>query len=319
MSSSPACTAVEAARAFISYRRDDAAGYAGRLEEALERRLGPGSVFRDILDIAPGDDYAASIGARLAGAWTVLVLIGPRWAGGDTVGQRRIDRADDLVRIEVAMALHGGRRVVPVLLAGTPMPAAASLPDALKPLAERNAMVLGEAHWEADVDRLAALIGGGTTLPKRRRAVLGAAAAVAAVAMAIGAAAWWGRPPDAAQALLGEWQGDVRYDWGDRHVERFVFRRHAGELTGTASFLGYPRAIERLRLTGANLHFDTHSLESVGDSTRQLTHRYAAELQGRPPDEQLVFRLQISGGHGSHAPLDFVARRVGPEGAAGRP
>ena len=30
-------------RVFISYRRDDAAGYAGRLEEALERRLGHGS------------------------------------------------------------------------------------------------------------------------------------------------------------------------------------------------------------------------------------------------------------------------------------
>src|SRR5687768_8355101 len=61
-------------RIFISYRRDDAAGYAGRLEEALEKRLGPSSVFRDVLDIPPGDDFVTAIRARLAGARAVLVL-----------------------------------------------------------------------------------------------------------------------------------------------------------------------------------------------------------------------------------------------------
>ena len=55
-------------RVFISYRRDDAAGYAGRLEEALERRLGHGSVFRDVLDIEPGEDFVKAIRARLHGA-----------------------------------------------------------------------------------------------------------------------------------------------------------------------------------------------------------------------------------------------------------
>ena len=31
------------ARVFLSYRRDDVAGYAGRLEDALEQRLGRGA------------------------------------------------------------------------------------------------------------------------------------------------------------------------------------------------------------------------------------------------------------------------------------
>ena len=60
-------------RVFISYRRDDAAGYAGRLEEALERRLGRGSVFRDVLDIAPGEDFVAghprAAGRRARRCW----------------------------------------------------------------------------------------------------------------------------------------------------------------------------------------------------------------------------------------------------------
>jgi hypothetical protein len=88
-------------RVFISYRRDDAAGYAGRLEEALEKRLGHGSVFRDVLDIPPGEDFVAAIRARLAGAQAVLVLIGPRWAGGEAPGPRRIgDGEDELPTIE---------------------------------------------------------------------------------------------------------------------------------------------------------------------------------------------------------------------------
>ncbi len=105
-------------RVFISYRRDDATGYAGRLEDALERRLGRGSVFRDVQDIPPGADFVAAIHARLAGAQSVLVLIGPRWAGDGAPGQRRIDDEGDFVRLEVEVALDSGTRVVPVLLPG---------------------------------------------------------------------------------------------------------------------------------------------------------------------------------------------------------
>ena len=65
-------------RVFISYRRDDAAGNSGRLQEALAKRLGRGTDFRDVIDISPGEDFVAVIRGRLAGAQTVLVLIGAR-------------------------------------------------------------------------------------------------------------------------------------------------------------------------------------------------------------------------------------------------
>lgn len=297
---------------FISYRRDDAEGYAGRLEESLERLLGKGSVFRDVLDIAPGDDFAATIRTRLSTAQTVLVLIGPRWAGGETAGQRRIDDANDFVRLEVAVALDSGKRVVPVLLGGTPMPAASALPDDLEALARRNAMNLGDAHWDDDVMRLVAATGLPAGAGRRKWALVGAAAVL------LGGALFWLRPligADPTQQLLGSWQGSVRYDWGDRYDERFEFTRHAGDLGGTATFLGYPRAIRNLHIEGSNLHFETHSIESMGDSTKQLTHRYAAELQGSGAQQVLRFRLLISGGHSSYRPIDFDARRV----AAGAP
>ena len=260
---------VGANRVFISYRRDDAAGYAGRLEEALEQRLGRGSVFRDVLDIAPGADFVEANRQRLAGAQTVLVLIGPRWAGGDAAGTRRIDDAQDFVRLEVQEALASGAMVIPVLLPGARMPAEAELPEPLRPLARRNAMSLGDTHWGADIDRLLAAVGV-TPSPRFRPWALGAAL----LAVAVAGGGWLlrspppqeaPRPPDAAERLIGVWVAPVRYGWGDRHEERFEFKRHAGELTGTAGFLGYPRAIQRLRIDGLNVHFQTHSNSSMGN------------------------------------------------------
>jgi hypothetical protein len=300
-------------RVFISYRRDDAAGYAGRLEEALEQRLGRGSAFRDVLDIPPGADFVEAIRQRLAGAQTVLVLIGPRWAGGDGSGQRRIDDAKDFVRLEVQVALEGGARIIPVLLPGARMPAEAELPDALKPLARRNALGLSDPNWAADVDRLVAAIG---IAPPRRiwpwalGAALLAAALVGSWCLLRPVTVPPASAPDISARLIGSWVGPVRYSWGAQHDERFEFKRHAGQITGTADFLGYPRAIEELRMEGPNLHFKTHSQSSMGSETRELTHAYAVELRGQPPDEVLAIRLQSSGGFSSEKPLEFEARRV---------
>jgi hypothetical protein len=296
-------------RVFISYRRDDAAGYAGRLEEALEKRLGRGSVFRDVLDIAPGADFVAAIRQRLGGAQTVLVLIGPRWAGGDTPGARRIDDAQDIVRLEVQEALASGAHVIPVLLPGATMPGEAELPDALRPLARRNAMNLGDTHWGADIERLVTSI---VVTPPRRIWPWALGAALLAAALVGG---WCllrpppAPPPDASERLIGVWTAPVRYSWGASFEERFEFKRHAGQITGTAGYLGYPRAIEQLRITGPNIHFQVHSQSSMGNETRELTHAYAIELRGQPPDEVLAIRLQSSGGFRSEKPLEFEARR----------
>ncbi|MEO8123128.1 MAG: toll/interleukin-1 receptor domain-containing protein [Burkholderiales bacterium] len=301
-------------RIFISYRRDDAAGYAGRLEEALEKRFGRGSVFRDVLDIPPGEDFVAAIRARLASAQAVLVLIGPRWAGGEPAGQRRIDDEGDFVRLEVAVALESGARVVPVLLPGAEMPAEADLPLPLKPLARRNALSLSDANWDAEIGRLADAIG----LARQRNVWPWALGGTAVAASVIAALSWlqpW-VPADPSSRLLGSWQAEVEYGWGAKHDERFEFKRHAGQLAGTASFLSYPRAIEKLEFDGSNLRFETHTQQSMGTETREVTHHYSAELRGQPPDERLALRLQTSGSFDSDKPLEFEARRVAASAAA---
>ena len=66
---------------FLSYRREDSAGFAGRLADRLEAEFGAGSVFRDVDDIRPGEDFQSAIDNQLQAVDAVLVMIGPALAG----------------------------------------------------------------------------------------------------------------------------------------------------------------------------------------------------------------------------------------------
>ena len=66
---------------FITYRREDSAGYAGRLHDALRERIGRDRVFMDIVDIGPGVDFVEAIERAVASATVVIVVIGWQWLG----------------------------------------------------------------------------------------------------------------------------------------------------------------------------------------------------------------------------------------------
>ncbi len=138
---------------FLSYRRDDAAGWAGRLYEYLVREWGPDEVFMDIDAIAPGEDFRKAISSTMDVSDTVLVVIGPSWVNAtDHAGRRRLDDERDTHRAEVAAALQAQDvRVIPVLVGGAAMPVAPQLPDALQELAYRNAAVIDDRRFPADV------------------------------------------------------------------------------------------------------------------------------------------------------------------------
>jgi hypothetical protein len=146
-------------RIFLSYRRGDTAGHVGRLYDELVRYFGKARVFMDIDGIAPGEDFVNVLDARLRDAAVVLVVIGPRWAGVDAEGRRRLDNPNDFVRLEVTAALRRADvALVPVLCDGAEMPAEGSLPEPLTPLARRNAMVVSDLRWQHDVRQLVAAI-----------------------------------------------------------------------------------------------------------------------------------------------------------------
>jgi hypothetical protein len=145
---------------FISYRRGDASGYAGRLREALDRRLGEGQVFRDADAIEPGQDFVQAIETRVGECAALLALIGQEWLHAtNAAGQRRLDLADDFVTLEIAGALKRSEAlVVPVLVEGARMPAADELPPSIRSLAHRQAVTIRDETWDEDVDRLASVL-----------------------------------------------------------------------------------------------------------------------------------------------------------------
>ena len=139
---------------FISYRREDTAGRAGRLFDALVGRFGERDVFQDVAGIAPGADFDRAIDAAIHRSDVVLVIIGEDWATLSGPAGRRLDAHDDYVRREVAAALTSGVPVVPVLVGGATMPVAAQLPDDLAPLARRQAVIVRDDTWHQDIDAL---------------------------------------------------------------------------------------------------------------------------------------------------------------------
>jgi len=138
---------------YLSYRRKDAAAYAGRLFDHLGQHFGPGSVFRDIDTIRRGEDFAQVIESALNASDVVLVVIGNTWATGQD-GLRRLDDPEDWVRLEVAAALRRNVLVVPVLVDGARIPEPATLPEELRALCRRHACELSDLRWAFDVGEL---------------------------------------------------------------------------------------------------------------------------------------------------------------------
>lgn len=140
---------------FISYRRDDTAGYAGRLFDSLKQRCGTSHVFMDVTSIDPGSDFITVIQQAVSSCDALIALIGRQWLSiTDAQGHRRLDNPQDLVRLEIDTALSRNIQVIPALVQGTPMPRQENLPNDLGDLARRNALELSDTRWEFDVERL---------------------------------------------------------------------------------------------------------------------------------------------------------------------
>jgi hypothetical protein len=140
---------------FISYRRDDVRGYAGRLSDALTDHFGDASIVRDIEALAPGVDYVEQIDRFISACDILLLLIGRDWLTiADDQQQRRIDDPTDEHRIEIAAALQRGLLVIPVLMDNARMPRLHDLPDEIAPLARRQSFEISEVRWKYDVQRL---------------------------------------------------------------------------------------------------------------------------------------------------------------------
>jgi len=140
---------------FISYRRDDTEGQAGRLFQDLSDTFGSETVFMDVSGIEPGIDFRRAIEKQTESCGVLLALIGRNWLTvTNPDGTRRLDDSNDVVRFETASALRRDIPVIPVLVQGARMPRAEDLPDDLKDLAFRNGVEITHARWDSDMQLL---------------------------------------------------------------------------------------------------------------------------------------------------------------------
>ena len=137
---------------FISYRRDDSEGEAGRLYDDLTRAFGNDAVFMDVAGIKPGVDFRKAIEDSVASCGVFLAVVGPTWASiTGTDGTRRLDDPNDFVLLEIASALKREVPVIPVLVHDAKMPAATLLPESLQSFAYHNSVEISHARWSSDV------------------------------------------------------------------------------------------------------------------------------------------------------------------------
>jgi TIR domain len=144
-----------AGRIFLSYRRDDSGGQAGRLSDRLVPEFGRDNLFLDIDSIPLGVNFVKRLTAEVAACDILIALIGPRWLDTrNDRNERRIDQPNDFVRIEIAAALQRDIPVIPALVDGAALPRPELLPDDVKDLALRNGIELHHTSFHSDVDRL---------------------------------------------------------------------------------------------------------------------------------------------------------------------
>ena len=335
---------------FISYRRDDAAGYARALYDRLVQHFSSERVFMDVDAIEPGLPFDEVIQQALSRCEVLLVVIGRRWLDPQPGLGSRLENPEDFVRLEIAAALARDIRVIPVLLDGATMPTPADLPDPLQALTRRNAIEVSNSRFRADSERLIAIVrkvlgesdGPGPLAPARKGTYLryGLSGGVA-VGVLMAMVYFWG-PHQAPESLVpanrpqnaddggtnsgrsirdrrpeinGVWEADVSYDWPNaRYTERFDFRGEGDEVYGTASFLGKRRGILEGRIEKDRLRFITRTQEVLGDwqNPKDVVHRYRGKFRGNA----IEFVMQTEGGYSEHIPIEFRATRRSPPSAS---
>ena len=147
---------------FVSYRRADSAGYAGRLVDQLKSRFGD-QVFLDVDSIRAGANFHEVIEDTFAKCGAVIVLIGKRWRERDE-SMPPFGDSTDVITQEIRIAMESKLPIVPVLVDGASMPTESSLPPSFANQSKLNAIDLRHASFERDMqavsEELADILGG---------------------------------------------------------------------------------------------------------------------------------------------------------------
>jgi hypothetical protein len=133
---------------FISYRRKDQPGFAGRIYDRLQKHFGGVGIFMDDRTINPGQRFDLAIANKILSSDVTLVIIGDRWNDNN-----RLNDPDDWVRREIVESLKQPDRTIPILLDDAAL-MKSDFPLDLQPLAFANTVKINHVGFEGDVASL---------------------------------------------------------------------------------------------------------------------------------------------------------------------
>jgi TIR domain len=271
-------------RIFLSYRREDASAWAGRLTDALAVRFGAENIFQDVTALRPGVNYLVAIDEAVRRSDVALVVIGPDWlTAAHADGSRRLADESDDVRAEVRSALASAPLVIPVLVGGARMPTGSELPVDLAPVALLQAVTIRDETWHRDVDELVSAIGGARPAPGRLRWPLAVGTGAVALIVAVVAVLWLRRDADNGRTLGQGPSSAVSVTTLDprRPIDECPSVAGAGwvslGLTGTAP-IGDAQPTGRLEITGIHWRGGGETPDFVVDA-RYTNFEHGSEYQ----------------------------------------
>lgn len=152
---------------FLSYRRDDIPGYGRQLQEDLQKHFGTENVFRDVEDIAGGQQWRDVLAQNLANSAALILLIGPRW---EQIWQERHDKNEDYIVYELNKAREFGIPIIPVTINGVQLSSGLDL-GPISWLMDKQQYDISDrqGRWQTDVQGLVDILSRETGLAKKKQ------------------------------------------------------------------------------------------------------------------------------------------------------
>lgn len=138
---------------FISYEREDAAGWAGSIYQRLKDSYGPTIVFKDEEETRTGTDWPPRL-ARLVKMCNALVLIiGPGWTDSRII--TKLNDETNWVHKEIVTAIDAHRPIFPVVIEGASVPTQ-GIPNKISQALNRHHFRFRRNSnlWPDDIERL---------------------------------------------------------------------------------------------------------------------------------------------------------------------
>ncbi|WP_147202352.1 pentapeptide repeat-containing protein [Segetibacter aerophilus] len=133
---------------FISYRRKDTGGYAGRLFDYLKKEYGAENVLFDIEVDATVEELRSWVKRVIPRSAVVIILIGENWLE-NSFKRRRLDEKDDIVCLEIELAIKNEVPLIPLLVDGANFPNISELPQSIQKIALYKGYEINNSFWKA--------------------------------------------------------------------------------------------------------------------------------------------------------------------------